>query len=73
MADAIAVLNAGSSSLKFSLYAETPQDLVLVARDGRELPIQADVQGTALALGRGQHLKLRGPEPLRLELVGDGA
>lgn len=46
---------------------------VLVARDGRELPIQADVQGTALALGRGQHLKLRGPEPLRLELVGDGA
>lgn len=42
---------------------------VLVARDGRELPIQADVQGTAVALGRGQHLKLRGPEPLRLELV----
>jgi pyrimidine operon attenuation protein/uracil phosphoribosyltransferase len=46
---------------------------VLVARDGRELPIQADVQGTALALGHGQHLKLRGPTPLRLELVGAGA
>jgi acetate kinase len=36
MADAIAVLNAGSSSLKFSLYAETPQDLVLVARGQAE-------------------------------------
>jgi pyrimidine operon attenuation protein/uracil phosphoribosyltransferase len=43
---------------------------VLVARDGRELPIQADAVGAELALARGQELKLRGPEPLRLEVVG---
>jgi pyrimidine operon attenuation protein/uracil phosphoribosyltransferase len=45
---------------------------VLIARDGRELPIQADAVGTEVALARGQHLKLRGPDPLRLELVETG-
>ncbi|HET7844244.1 MAG TPA: bifunctional pyr operon transcriptional regulator/uracil phosphoribosyltransferase PyrR [Xanthomonadales bacterium] len=42
---------------------------VLVARDGRELPVQADAAGIALELGPHRHVKLRGPEPLRLELV----
>jgi pyrimidine operon attenuation protein/uracil phosphoribosyltransferase len=42
---------------------------VLVVRDGHELPIAADAAGICLDLGPGQHLKLRGPEPLRLELI----
>jgi pyrimidine operon attenuation protein / uracil phosphoribosyltransferase len=45
---------------------------VLVARDGRELPIQADVVGTELALPAGTSIKLRGPGPLRLELISRG-
>lgn len=42
---------------------------VLVSRDGRELPITADAVGAELALPAGTTLKLRGPEPLRLELI----
>lgn len=42
---------------------------VLVVRDGHELPVAADATGACLDLGPGQHLKLRGPEPLRLELI----
>ena len=45
---------------------------VLISRDGRELPVQADAVGATVALARGQHLKLRGPDPLRLELVETG-
>lgn len=41
---------------------------VLVARDGRELPIAADVIGAQLHIGTGRQLKLRGPAPLRFEL-----
>ena len=41
---------------------------VLVSRDGRELPVQADVVGAEIALERGQSVKLRGPDPLRLEI-----
>ena len=40
---------------------------VLIARDGRELPVEADAAGMRVALPPGQHVKLRGPEPLRLE------
>ena len=36
MADAIAVLNAGSSSFKFSLFAESAQGIALVARGQAE-------------------------------------
>jgi len=36
MADAIAVLNAGSSSIKFSLFAQTGADLALVVRGQAE-------------------------------------
>jgi pyrimidine operon attenuation protein/uracil phosphoribosyltransferase len=42
---------------------------VLVARDGRELPIEASVAGARIALPPGRHLKLRGPESWYLELV----
>jgi pyrimidine operon attenuation protein/uracil phosphoribosyltransferase len=41
---------------------------VLVERSGRELPIQADVVGRHLALGKHEHIKLTGPEPLALQV-----
>ena len=41
---------------------------VLVERSGRELPIEADVVGRKMDLGSGEHVKLTGPEPLKLEL-----
>jgi pyrimidine operon attenuation protein/uracil phosphoribosyltransferase len=40
---------------------------VLVDRGGHELPIRADVVGTAVSLGPDQQIKLTGPEPLTLE------
>lgn len=46
---------------------------VLVSRDGRELPIQADACGMQLLVPPGYALKLRGPEPLRLEWERAGA
>ncbi len=42
---------------------------VLVERDGRELPIQPDIVGQRLRLGDHQHVKLFGPEPLRLDIL----
>ncbi len=42
---------------------------VLVERDGRELPIQADVIGRHMSLGPGQHVKLTGPDSLRLTVL----
>ena len=41
----------------------------LVVRNGRELPIQADVAGYQIELESEQHIKLSGPEPLALEIV----
>jgi pyrimidine operon attenuation protein/uracil phosphoribosyltransferase len=41
---------------------------VLVERDGRELPIQANVIGTHVELNRNEHIKLTGPGPLALEI-----
>jgi pyrimidine operon attenuation protein/uracil phosphoribosyltransferase len=41
---------------------------VLVERDGRELPIQANVVGRHVQLEPQQHIKLAGPEPLKLEI-----
>lgn len=41
---------------------------VLIDRDGRELPVQADVVGAKLALAKNRHIKLSGPEPLQLKL-----
>lgn len=43
--------------------------VVLGERSGRELPIQADIVGQHLSLGEHEHVKLSGPEPLRLEVV----
>ncbi|ADC72898.1 MULTISPECIES: bifunctional pyr operon transcriptional regulator/uracil phosphoribosyltransferase PyrR [unclassified Thioalkalivibrio] len=42
---------------------------VLVERDGRELPIAAAIVGEHMELGTREQIKLRGPEPLRLERV----
>ncbi len=42
---------------------------VLVSRNGRELPIEAAACGAQIELAEGQQLKLRGPEPLRLERI----
>jgi len=42
--------------------------VALVVRNGRELPICADVVGERLSLTGLQHIKLTGPEPLKLEL-----
>jgi len=42
---------------------------VLVDRAGRELPIQADVVGKHVALNQDQHIKLTGPETLRLAIT----
>lgn len=44
----------------------------LIERDGRELPIQADVVGARVALARNQHIKLSGPKPLELKLQEAG-
>jgi pyrimidine operon attenuation protein/uracil phosphoribosyltransferase len=41
---------------------------VLINRDGRELPIEAQVVGHRLTLKKNQHIKLLGPDPLRLEI-----
>jgi len=43
--------------------------VVLGERSGRELPIQADVTGQHISLGEHEHVKLTGPDPLRLEVV----
>ena len=42
--------------------------IVLVERNGRELPIQPDICGHRLVLAPEQHIKLGGPEPLTLEI-----
>jgi pyrimidine operon attenuation protein/uracil phosphoribosyltransferase len=41
---------------------------VLIERNGRELPIAAQVVGAHVPLARHQHIKLTGPEPLQLTL-----
>ena len=41
---------------------------VLVDRSGRELPIDANVYGTRITLAADEHVKLLGPDPLRLEI-----
>jgi pyrimidine operon attenuation protein/uracil phosphoribosyltransferase len=42
---------------------------VLVERSGREIPVQADAIGHSLNLADSEHVKLRGPEPLSLEVT----
>lgn len=43
--------------------------VALIQRNGRELPIQADVVGESVNLDASQHVKLSGPDPLTLEIV----
>ncbi len=45
----------------------------LIERDGRELPIEAQVVGAHMKLKKHEHLKLLGPEPLTLKLQEVGA
>ncbi len=42
---------------------------VLVERSGREIPVQADAIGRSLNLAAREHVKLRGPAPLSLEIT----
>ena len=44
----------------------------LVDLGSRELPVQPDVIGQVLELGAHQRVKLRGPEPLRIEVQESG-
>lgn len=44
----------------------------LIERDGRELPIQANVVGRHVELQPDQHIKLTGPDPLKLEIKHTG-
>ena len=46
---------------------------VLIERDGRELPIQAQVVGAHLKLTKNQHVKLLGPDQLALKIQEVGA
>lgn len=45
---------------------------VLVARNGRQLPVAADFTGTTMDLPLDQHVKLRGSPDLHLEIVHAG-
>lgn len=42
---------------------------VLIDRGGREMPVCADVCGAAVTLPPGRQIKLRGPDPLRIETL----
>ncbi len=42
--------------------------VALIERSGKELPIAADIVGKKIDLKTGQHIKLTGPEPLKLEV-----
>lgn len=42
---------------------------VLVERSGREIPVQADAIGRSLDLADHEYVKLRGPDPLSLEIT----
>ena len=42
--------------------------VVLIERDGKELPIAADIAGKKIKLNKNQHIKLTGPDPLALEV-----
>jgi len=46
---------------------------VLIERDGRELPIEAQIVGTKMKLAKKQHVKLFGPGKLSLDILEAGA
>lgn len=41
---------------------------VLIERDGRQIPVQADCKGGRMELGPDEKIKLNGPEPLALSI-----
>lgn len=41
---------------------------VLIERDGRQIPVQADCKGGRMELGADEKIKLTGPEPLALSI-----
>ncbi len=43
--------------------------VALIVRNGRELPVQADISGADLDLDPEQNIKLSGPEPMTLKIV----
>ena len=43
--------------------------VVLVERNGNELPISADICGERLELDNNKNIKLLGPEPMILEVI----
>lgn len=47
--------------------------VVMVERDGRELPIQPDIAGISLSLADDEQIELTGPEPLQLLLTQRGS
>ncbi len=49
--------------------AATVSLAIMIDRGGREMPICADIVGTTVDLREGQHIKLRGPAPLRIEVI----
>ncbi|MBC6414415.1 MAG: bifunctional pyr operon transcriptional regulator/uracil phosphoribosyltransferase PyrR [Chromatiales bacterium] len=49
--------------------AATVSLVIMIDRGGREMPIYADIVGTTVELKKGQHIKLRGPDPLYIEII----
>ena len=50
--------------------AATVSLVVMIDRGEREMPICADIVGMTVDLKKSQHIKLRGPDPLRIETIG---
>ena len=46
--------------------------VVLVERNGKELPISADIVGEKLELDNNKNIKLLGPDPMILEIIDKG-
>ena len=49
--------------------AATVSLVIMIDRGEREMPICPDIVGTTVELQKGQHLKLRGPDPLYIEII----
>jgi pyrimidine operon attenuation protein/uracil phosphoribosyltransferase len=41
---------------------------VLIARDGKQIPLNPDCVGASITLNAGQRIKLTGPDPLKIHL-----
>ena len=49
--------------------AATVSLAIMIDRGGREMPICPDIVGETIDLQKGQHIKLRGPDPLYIEVI----